>query len=408
MTRPDYLFSEGDLGSALRAQEQKMEQAAQAIPSDHALAASAEELAAELVEQFRIEPLVIDEGAKTVSHHDSKVDVSRDPTRFIDDPGTPFFIPGTTVTYHLPVRGEMDLFKMRASTFTLNPPRGVVTNGELLISETVPAPVPPDLKDRLDQELAKVKTHHDWVNAEVGEFNTRLPGLALTAATRRREKVMADHALVASFGVPVRRADAPKTYAAPPVRRSVARPTVAKGSVARPLEPVLPAEDYEHILAVARQMVAVMERSPKAFVSMNEEALRQHFLVQLNGQYEGDATGETFNFEGKTDILIRRDGRNLFIGECKFWSGPKKLTETVDQLLGYASWRDTKTAIFVFNRGRELSKVLAQISPTLSAHPNFVREIPYGGETDFRFVIRHRDDPERELALTVLVFEVPA
>jgi hypothetical protein len=44
----------------------------------------------------------------------------------------------------------------------------------------------------------------------------------------------------------------------------------------------------------------------------------------------------------------------------------------------------------------------------VAAHPNFVREIPGRSETDFRFVIRHRDDPERELTMTVLVFEVPA
>jgi hypothetical protein len=37
-----------------------------------------------------------------------------------------------------------------------------------------------------------------------------------------------------------------------------------------------------------------------------------------------------------------------------------------------------------------------------------VREVSYGVETDFRFVMRHRDDPERELALTILVFEVPS
>ena len=33
-----------------------------------------------------------------------------------------------------------------------------------------------------------------------------------------------------------------------------------------------------------------MERSPYAFKAMNEENLRQHFLVQLNGQFEGNAT----------------------------------------------------------------------------------------------------------------------
>jgi hypothetical protein len=46
---------------------------------------------------------------------------------------------------------------------------------------------------------------------------------------------------------------------------------------------------------------------------MGEEDLRSHFLVQLNGVFQGQATGETFNFQGKTDILIRVEGRNVFM-----------------------------------------------------------------------------------------------
>ena len=57
---------------------------------------------------------------------------------------------------------------------------------------------------------------------------------------------------------------------------------------------------------------------------------------------------------------------------------------------------------------RMFEGVRDQVSPTITAHPNFVREATYGGETDFRFTIAHRDDPERELTLTILVFEVPA
>jgi hypothetical protein len=323
VSRPDHLFSKGDLGGSLRAQEQKMEQAAQLIPADHALASSAPDLAAELLAQFRVEPIYIDEAAMTVSQ-DAQVDISRDPMRMITDRSRPFHIPGTTVTYHVPFRGEADLFKLRPSTWSMSLPGAAVSDGELQISATVPTPVPASLKGELDGELAKNRQFAAWVNADVAAFNDRLEGLALTAATRRREKLIADHDLIASFGVPVRRADAPKTYAAAPVRRSLGRAAAKPkpgGSAAGPLEPVLPAEDYEHILSVTRQMVAVMERSPKAFAGMGEEDRRQHFLVQLNGQYEGDATGETFNFEGRTDILIRRDGRNLFVAECKFWVG---------------------------------------------------------------------------------------
>jgi hypothetical protein len=151
-----------------------------------------------------------------------------------------------------------------------------------------------------------------------------------------------------------------------------------------------------------------MERSPAAFASMDEEALRTHFLVQLNGHYEGQATGETFNYEGKTDILIRADGKNIFIAECKFWGGPKKLTETLDQLLGYSSWRDTKVAVLVFNRNKDFSKVLESVQSTIVAHSNCKRVVGAQSETSFRYVFSHRDDANREMTLSVLAFNVPS
>jgi hypothetical protein len=135
--------------------------------------------------------------------------------------------------------------------------------------------------------------------------------------------------------------------------------------------------------------------------------LRSHFLVQLNGHYEGQATGETFNYEGKTDILIRVNGKNIFIGECKYWDGPKKLLETLDQLAAQTSWRDTKVAIIVFNRRKDFSAVLKSIKETIPKHNSFKREVPIDGETKFRYVFGNRNDSTRELLLTVLAFDVP-
>jgi hypothetical protein len=135
--------------------------------------------------------------------------------------------------------------------------------------------------------------------------------------------------------------------------------------------------------------------------------LRTHFLVQLNGHYEGQATGETFNYQGKTDILIRSGDRNIFVGECKFWGGPAKLTETIDQLLGYLTWRDSKSAILIFNRNRDFSKVLASIPVTMSNHPNFNRDEGKQGDTRFRFEFRHKDDEAKMIHITVMVFDIP-
>ena len=155
-------------------------------------------------------------------------------------------------------------------------------------------------------------------------------------------------------------------------------------------------------------MTQVMERSPSAFRAMGEEDLRQHFLVQMNGQFEGNATGETFNVNGKTDILLRSGDRNVFIAECKFWKGPKLYLETIDQLIGYKAWRDTKTAILVFNRDTSMSTVLDKVEASTKEHKNFKRIVDWKHETGFRYVFHHEGDMNREFLLTVLVFDVPA
>jgi len=129
--------------------------------------------------------------------------------------------------------------------------------------------------------------------------------------------------------------------------------------------------------------------------------------VQLNGQYDGQATGETFNYEGKTDILIRSGDRNIFVAECKFWDGSAKLIQTIDQLLGYLSWRDSKAAILLFNRNRNFSKVVEAIPQVVKTHSNFQKDEGKRGETRFRYAFRHKDDPAKVLHVTILVFDVP-
>lgn len=172
-------------------------------------------------------------------------------------------------------------------------------------------------------------------------------------------------------------------------------------------EPAWAIEQYEQALKIMQDMTLVMERSPDAFKTMDEEALRQHFLVQLNGQFEGKATGETFNMSGKTDILLREGERNVFITECKFWKGPKAFGEAIDQLLGYTTWRDSKTAILVFNRGTDTSTVLAGVDSTAKSHSNFKRAVDWPHESGYRYVFHTNGDTNRELLLTVLVFHVP-
>jgi hypothetical protein len=150
-------------------------------------------------------------------------------------------------------------------------------------------------------------------------------------------------------------------------------------------------------------MTFVMERSPSVFSQMPEEVLRDHYLVQLNGQY-GNATGETFNGSGKTDILVSDQGRNIFIAECKIWHGPKSVGEALDQLLSYLTWRDTKAAL---NRNRDFTKMLEALWQAILAHPNYKRGPTDEGTTRKRYAFSSKDDANREIHLTVMAFDTP-
>jgi hypothetical protein len=265
------------------------------------------------------------------------------------------------------------------------------------------------LRRDIDQDLKKIGDYLNWISHDLNIHNDEIRQLARTHVQQRIEKLGKDRSMITSLGIPLKKRENPPGRFSIPVTR---RPTPVPSSVnkigGRSDEPHVEMVIYEDILRAIDAMGRVIELSPKAFSGMDEESLRFIFLVPLNIQYEGQATGETFNYEGKTDILIKANGRNVFIAECKIWGGEKLLLDTINQLLGYLAWRDTKTAIMLFNRNKNLSNVLKQIPEIVAKNPNCIHQVTgYKHETGFRFMMRQRDDPNREMVLTVLVFDVP-
>lgn len=407
--RDDILFSQHSLDDVLRAQEQAMFKEIDSIEGNRLLNSSVDDLCDYFEQRFKIEAPQLREDEITVNQNEVQVDVRHDRGRDIFDRSRPFYLKGTSVSFFVPFDGEEDCFKFQPSTRVVGPPSGLVRGRELVLTYTRLDHDAAAVRSQFERELAEVRSNLEWMVRDLEPFNNSIREKAKNRINARREKLLKDEGLAASLGYQLRpRQDAPQTYVAPSVRRKTI-PSQPPASAARFVpEPTLDMQEYEHILSVMSNMVAVMERSPKAFRGMEEEDVRQHFLVQLNGQYEGQATGETFNFEGKTDILIRVEGKNIFIAECMFWRGPESLKKKIDQLLGYTSWRDTKVAILIFNREKNFSAVVSKIPEVVESHPNFKRRLPYTLETGFRFILHHRDDKNHELILTVLAFEVPA
>ena len=405
----DLLFYENDLRSVLTRQEQAFTNGIDALNEEHVLNTSPEDLRNYFVEKYTVNVPEIDESRIHVDYGDAKIGISHRFEYFVSDRSRPAYVTGTRLIFYVPFTGDYKLFQFKPSSFNLNPPRAAVKKDELVFVYDRTTQDAQNIEVEFERDKENVKGYLEWIARDVEQFNSTIREKASQHIGARREKLLQDRGLVEKLGFPLRRrTGVPATYVSPEVKRRVV-PQLPPGSTEpyKP-DPTVDTAEYEHILSVISNMVVVMEQSPQAFKSMGEENLRHHFLVQLNGQYEGQATGETFNCEGKTDILIRADGKNIFIAECKFWSGPSGLRSALDQLLGYTSWRDTKTALLIFNRDRGMSTVLKKIPEVVKAHPSHKRDLAYDSETGFRYIFGHRDDVNREIILTVLAFEVPA
>lgn len=408
MPRHDLLFSKVDWFSVERHQQEQVEKEVANYNGNRLLNTAVDDLVAFLVDKYLVDVPVLNRDAIVADQREAHVDVSNTFDYGGYDRRGRHTVPGTTVEITIPFSGDSECFSVQPTTYTSNPPRATVAESGLVLEITDVQLNAQQVRSEIDRTISSIESYLDNLRKNAEAFNSSLPTKARQAVEARRQKLLANQSLVSSLGFNLKeRPDSARTYVTPSVRRKIVpTPPPASTSAYIP-EPALSDKDYAHILDVLENMAHVMERSPSAFSKIDEESLRTHFLVQLNGHYEGQATGETFNYQGKTDILIRAEGKNIFIGECKFWTGPKKLIETIDQLLGYSSWRDTKVAVLVFNRNRDFSKVLQAIRETASDHPNCKRILAQRSETSFRYAFHHKDDSNRELQLTIMAFDVP-
>lgn len=397
------MFEKFDLEGTRRNQPAAIRAEVDSLGEDYLLNVAEEDLIASLVKKFEWNPPELGE-AHLASHRESQQE------RHHSDYGRrrSYTVRTTEIIVNVPYSGDTSFFRMQPPQRHWNTPCANIRSDCLEIVFEVEKADGEKIRQSIEKFVADVRYHLDQLVRVAREHNESLPQLIRTEIQARKKRILERRDLVSSIGLPLRyRDESSKTYTVPNIRKKadVALPQASHKPFVP--EPALAEKEYENILTIMRSMVRVMEASPHAFSTMKEEDLRQHFLVQLNGQYQGGATGETFNYEGKTDILIREKERNVFIGECKFWKGPESLTKTIDQCLGYLHWRDTKAAIVMFNRNKDFTNVLARIEPTAKAHPGFKRLVRQATETEWRFIFANKDDPNREIHLAIMAFDIP-
>ena len=414
--RTDYLFAEGDLGASLTAASEQIPGKIDQVPKDQFLASSEEELVNHFVSTLAVEPLELHEDRMYLEQSETQVDVAGSPDRDWGFPGRsgPLLVPGTEAKISIPFNGDIELWKLRPSTYRTTFPFGNASGprtektGTLVLTLTKPHDKPQEeFKSDVDRLLDDIRFYVDNQRRDIETFNRDLPNQIRAAVSARRERLRKQEGLSEMLGIPLK----PREGTAPiePIRmkEKIVKPLPPPPKSGLKSEPGIDEKNYENILKIIRHQGRAFETTPSTYKVHDEEELRDMIVANLNIYLEGEAGGETFRKSGKTDICVKEGDRAAFVAECAMWRGEKHLVGKVDQLLGYLTWRDCKAALVIFNKEvAGFAELLNKVPETLAKHRFLVKDIGQQGEGEWRYVLRSAEDEGRRITVHVFMFNL--
>lgn len=271
---------------------------------------------------------------------------------------------------------------------------------------------PAQLKQDINVEQGHLVTQVSNVNREASSFRSQVREFAARQLTARKNELSAFSQSIAGLGIPIAmNDDIPKTFAIPTEsiakRIEVSDVVRTKTPTTKPSlpDPTLAASIYDDILETVHGVGKVIERLPSIYTDRDENSLRDLLLLYLEPRYTS-AAGEAFNNKGKTDILIRFENSNVFIAELKFWEGQKHFNETIGQLFGYLTWRDSKTALVIFCKNKDFSSVIEEVKQILESHELLVENVTVQDDSWLKCKLRFPDDSTKEIFLSVILLHL--
>ena len=398
------LFNRSPLSDFLDGRTRELSAKVRSETDEYLLNVNEDDYVGHLVDTFTVAPIEIRWGDVYIEPTERNIPAREFPSGFNVYDGKSY--PKQVVEYHLPFSGDASLLTLRPSTFPSSSVEAEVRSGELVLSVINWRDSAEDIKRAIDGDMRRLRAMEQRSTSEITKFNEELTATARSIVQHRKAEITTRDGVLAELGVPVRKAPGvPETFAVPKVKKRVLIERPAAPKAGRP-EPTLDATTYGQILDVLADVGIEMERHPATHLGQDEEGLRDLLLMALAPNFES-ATGETFNKGGKTDILVRHEGSNVFVAEALIWRGPAYLLKKIDQALNNLTWRDSKVALVVFVRNKEIEPVLAKCEEAIPTHSCFVSRGSPRGPASLSYVLHLPGDETRKVEMAVLIFHLP-
>ena len=277
----------------------------------------------------------------------------------------------------LPNKNLQTILQLNTQTISLSSSNSIASSGNYLIFELEFKGYSRDLDEDkivslINAERARIQGIIDSKKNEINTENESLQKNLNRIISERKSKLDSDNKKLSSI---VNRVKIPLARKEQDV---VNKLQLDKKPFIKRLKPKQPDEDYQldrngvlDILKLIENQCLQFEKTPKTYAQFGEESLRDQILANLNSVFEGKATGETFNNNGKTDIYLNIDKGNILVAECKFYGGEKLYHETIDQLLGYLTWRQNYGIMITFSKNSSFTKVVEDAEGIIRSHSSY-------------------------------------
>ena len=266
------------------------------------------------------------------------------------------------------------ILRLRTNSFSLSPKPEIDIRGNNVVIEFEIKGYGKNLNDNeIVQKINGTKSTIQGMlsskNAEINSENRKLEQNLVQFIDQRKQKLDSDKSRLSNLmkltNIPLERKESD----------TVKKIQIDTKPFVKKIKPKTPDEDYQldhdkvvDIIRLMDNQCLQFEKTPKTYENLGEENLRDLLLANLNSVFEGKAAGETFNNKGKSDIYLNIDKGNILVSECKFYGGEKLYHDTINQLLGYLTWRQNYGIMITFSKNKDFTKVIDDAESIITSH----------------------------------------
>lgn len=373
-----------------------------------------------LTEKYRVEPISFYVDYATRSIQKTQIKRNNPWGHFGDVYGEPQFymVDGCNIDYKVPFSGDDVLLKCTPSTYIMtsfeifgfqkpsNTNYGFITirlsytNQEMKgFGDNLEEKVNSDFRN----QFSSFEKMSGYANDDIRSYNENLTSNVQQLLNKRREKADVFFFFSKALKIPLNLNSSSPNLTPIPLKKPHRANLNEPKPHAQEQQFYIDDSDFENIIKIIHLCGTALEESAKTFNQFNEEALRDYIKGMLSSHYENTVTGETFRRVGKTDIQIQREDKAAFIAECKVWHGIKLFSDAIEQLFCYATWKDTKLSLIIFNKeNKNFAGVQQQIQSWLKENCKSCKQ----WNSNIWDCVKYREDTGRDVRLAVALYDI--